>query len=366
MAVIQDKLNKTKDGRSWLFRVYYNDLSGNRKQYKSKKYLTKKEAEEAERYYLIKLENKIDNRNINFKDLINQYMSYQKDLVKITTYNNYHKMFNHLKSLYNINVRDFNITHYNKIKDEISKKKLSTTYKNNIYKFLRSLLIFANKYYSINTVETLYKMTGFSNKNEIKKEMLFWTYDEFNKFIQEETDIRYKTYFEILYYCGLRKGEANALLWNDIELDRGIIKINKNLTAKIKGEKFILLPPKTKNSIRALPLPKTVKNSLILLQEHYKKYKNYSDNWFVFGGIVPLADTTIEKHKNDACKKANVKQIRIHDFRHSCASLLISKGASVALVSKYLGHSDVSTTLNTYTHMFKNDLEELIKEFDNL
>ena len=65
----------------------------------------------------------------------------------------------------------------------------------------------------------------------------------------------------------------------------------------------------------------------------------------MFGGIEPLKDTTIEAHKNKNCKLSGVKQIRIHDFRHSCASLLIKNGASISLVAKYLGHSDISTTL---------------------
>lgn len=88
--------------------------------------------------------------------------------------------------------------------------------------------------------------------------------------------------------------------------------------------------------------------------------------WFVFGNVYPLADTTIQKRKNTNCIKANVKQIRIHDFRHSCASLLINKGASIALVSKYLGHSDIATTLNIYSHMFKSELQDIATELSEL
>ena len=90
-----------------------------------------------------------------------------------------------------------------------------------------------------------------------------------------------------------------------------------------------------------------------------KKYKDFNNNWFVFGNTLPFPETTIQKRKNSYCKLANIKQIRIHDFRHSCASLLINKGASVPLVSKYLGHSNVSITLNTYTHMFKSELDKM-------
>ena len=74
----------------------------------------------------------------------------------------------------------------------------------------------------------------------------------------------------------------------------------------------------------------------------------------------------LKTNKKIYCKNANVKQIWIHDFRHSCASLLINKGASIALVSKYLGHSKITTTLNIYTHMYKSELENVTNLLNNL
>ncbi len=74
----------------------------------------------------------------------------------------------------------------------------------------------------------------------------------------------------------------------------------------------------------------------------------------------------MQLHRDKACKLAKVKTIRIHDFRHSCASLLINNGASITLVAKYLGHSNITTTLNTYTHLFKNELDDMIETINNL
>ena len=70
--------------------------------------------------------------------------------------------------------------------------------------------------------------------------------------------------------------------------------------------------------------------------------------------------------KNKDCKLAEVKQIRIHDFRHSCASLLINSGATINVVAKYLGHTKIDETLNTYSHLFKNQLNEIINIIDKL
>lgn len=62
----------------------------------------------------------------------------------------------------------------------------------------------------------------------------------------------------------------------------------------------------------------------------------------------------------------NLRKIRIHDFRHSCASLLINKGASIQLVSKYLGHASIDITLKTYTHLYKSELDNIKVVLDNI
>ena len=70
--------------------------------------------------------------------------------------------------------------------------------------------------------------------------------------------------------------------------------------------------------------------------------------------------------KNNNCKLAGLKQIRLHDFRHSCASLLINKNSNVAVVAKYLGHSKIEETLNTYTHFFQSDLDKVVEILDKI
>ena len=156
---------------------------------------------------------------------------------------------------------------------------------------------------------------------------------------------------------GLRQGELQALQFKDINFKKQELSISKTLTTKLKGEKWTISPPKTKNSISVLPLPVIVLEDLKMLLNEVKKFRDYKDTWFVFGNSVPFKETTIQTHKNKYCKLASVKQIRIHDFRHSCASLLINRGASIQLVSKYLGHADISITLKIYTHLYKSELD---------
>ncbi|MBR2791773.1 MAG: tyrosine-type recombinase/integrase, partial [Erysipelotrichaceae bacterium] len=72
-------------------------------------------------------------------------------------------------------------------------------------------------------------------------------------------------------------------------------------------------------------------------------------------------ETTIGRIKDKAIKESGLPKIRIHDFRHSFVSMLISKGADVSIISKYVGHSSIKQTLDTYTHMYQSKMEEIIK-----
>lgn len=82
---------------------------------------------------------------------------------------------------------------------------------------------------------------------------------------------------------------------------------------------------------------------------------------YVFGDVDPLPEATLRSRKTSNAFKARVKDIRIQDFRHSCASLLIDSGANITLVAKYLGHTKIDETLNTYSHMYQNRLENIVQ-----
>ncbi len=85
------------------------------------------------------------------------------------------------------------------------------------------------------------------------------------------------------------------------------------------------------SSYRTIPIPNFLLDYLKRLYDECNTYYNFNDNWYVFGDVDPMANVF----------KAGVKVIRIHDFRHSCASLLIDSGANITLVAKYLGHSKI-------------------------
>ena len=97
-----------------------------------------------------------------------------------------------------------------------------------------------------------------------------------------------------------------------------------------------------------------------------KHYYWFNDDFFVVSDAKPIADSNIYLRRTKLATLAGLKVIRIHDFRHSCASLLINNGANVTLVAKYLGHTKIEETLNTYSHMFSTALDSVVSVIDSL
>ena len=210
-------------------------------------------------------------------------------------------------------------------------------------------------------------MTKFQDPNERRKEMSYYNYEEFKKFISYEDDLRWKCVFEIFYYCGLRKGELKGLTWKDIYFDKKVLSVNKQITQLNNRTKFEFSDTKTKDSYRIVPITKVLLNDLKMLYEQSKKeYCNFNDDFFVVSDARPISDTTIYDRRTLIANKAGLKSIRLHDFRHSCASLLIYKGANIITVSKFLGHTKIEETLNTYTHLYKNALTDITSLIDDM
>lgn len=272
-------------------------------------------------------------------------------------------MMVYLEPLENIKLEAFNIRHFEIWRQFMNSKPISTRYKNGVYKYLKALMNFGTKWYDINFVKVYNKMTNFTNPNERKKEMSFYTLEEFQRFLSVETDLKFRCTFQTLFYCGLRNGELRGPTWNDINFNRSTLTVNKNIV-KVPdpktGKPYTVTSPKTSSSYRTIPIPNFLLKDLSDLYNDDANYYGFRDSWYVFGNIDPLATTTLLDRKTKNAFMTRVKDIRIHDFRHSCASLLIDSGANITLVAKYLGHSKIDETLNTYSHMYQNRLDTIV------
>ena len=101
-------------------------------------------------------------------------------------------------------------------------------------------------------------------------------------------------------------------------------------------------------------------------KEIQMKQIDFNNDWYIFGGNKPFTQSTIGRRKNKYCTLAKLKKIRLHDFRHSHASLLLSQGVPITVISQRLGHSDISMTLNTYSHLNTKDVDKAIDIINHL
>lgn len=199
---------------------------------------------------------------------------------------------------------------------------------------------------------------NFKKKFEEKK-FDFYTLDEFKLFIKFVDNNIYKQFFNLMFFTGTRPGEAMALKFSD--LNNGYISITKNLTTK--GGRN-LDTPKNQSSIRNIKIDNVLNRDLLKLKKYYcDLYNDCEYDYFVFGGKKPLAPTTINRYKKNACFKANLRVITLHQFRHSHATLLLQNGMYINEVSRRLGHSKTSTTLDIYTH---TDLKQEKRVYNTL
>jgi integrase len=181
--------------------------------------------------------------------------------------------------------------------------------------------------------------------------MQFWTLNEFQTFIKTtEDDMTVNTIFNLFFFSGIREGELLALTLNDFDFDKNTVSITKTY-ARVKG-KDVIQPPKTKKSNRVVSLPSDIMS----------KVKEYSTHLYGYKPKYRLFSYTkgnLHRWMTKYCEKSGVKRIRIHDLRHSHASLLVEKNVPIKAISERLGHEDVQTTLNTYSHLYPQKQEEI-------
>ena len=391
MAIFQDKdkngrILKTKDGRSWYFKVYKKDFQGNNKAYKSRRYLTKKETEEAERLFLMNRDNPIKKE---FGLVSNDYFNNLKKTRKESTYYSYKKdyekhIYDFFKKKYinEITVNDIKNWH-----EYLEKKKISIGFMNKIYNILKCIFDYAMKNYGI--ISNPVQIVGrFQDKNDKvttdENRIKYISYENFEKFIAVIDDIMWKTFFIFLYYTGMRRGEVQALNWNDIDFDNSQIIVNKSLSVKTNEQVYIITNTKTKTN-RKIKMSKTLEDTLKNYKNYLQKYADFNNNWFVFGNSRFLPQTTIDRYKHKYFEKLNknskskVQEIKIHEFRHSHVSLLINEYVKTSkeknmkidmakfflMMSDRMGHT-VEVMQKTYMHLFPTIQDEIVDLLNNL
>lgn len=187
--------------------------------------------------------------------------------------------------------------------------------------------------------------------------------------------IQFKVFFTLSMFCGFRRGETLALCWEDIDMENLEISISKAVGRTEKG--FACKEPKNSSALRKVPFPESIKPLLLQYQAEYEIRQNkIGDAWQGTGNLFIQADgkrmghTTvyqyfvrhlerynrwISEYPAQAAeqKMTQLPRIPLHGLRHSCATLLNYLDVNMVDISKYLGHSSCSTTMNIYAHSFE-------------
>lgn len=319
-------------------------------------------------------------QEITLLDWLFEWMEeYKKNMLKITTYENYMMYIQayvqgseiaHI-SLEKISTNDLQKFYNKKLKGTDEEKKLSGRSVEYLHTIIGSALQQAYKNELIK--KNVNEFTVLPKKEQKEIEPL--TVEEVEKVLEvaKETDLYCLILLEI--FTGMRKGEILGLQWKNVDFERKVLWVRKNL-CRVKNEdqddsrktKLILLEPKTKKSIREIPLSE---EAIKVLRMHKKKqneqkmlYRDiYKDNDIVFA----KADGSFEDPREvlrrfqKILERAGVRKCRFHDLRHTFASILLNEGESMKVIQELLGHSTITTTMDIYSHVAKETKERSIE-----
>jgi integrase len=190
-----------------------------------------------------------------------------------------------------------------------------------------------------------------------RREVMALAPEEARRLLDAACGDRLEALYSVALALGLRQGEALGLRWSDIELDAGVLRVRR-ASQRIPHQGTQLVETKTTRSRRTLVMPPIVINALRAhrarqAMERLAAGERWVDLNLVFAsGRGTLADGPNITHRfHKLLQRAGLPQMRFHDLRHACASLLLVQGVHPRVVMETLGHSQISLTMNTYSHV---------------
>ena len=205
-----------------------------------------------------------------------------------------------------------------------------------------------------------------------KKTITFWSVEEFARFrkLITKEEKSYDLFFTLAFFTGMRMGEILALNWNDINLLTNTIHVTKtayflnkrnhiNSTKTRAGTRYITINNKLTNMLKDWKQEQTT-----LLKEFFDDIDNLQ---VIQSSPISITKNMIDKKfKQILSRNDDIKKIRIHDLRHSHASLLINQGEDYLVVKERLGHASITTTIDTYSHLYPSKQKSLANKLDEI
>ena len=347
------KAEKDKKTGKWLIQYRYTDWQGKRRKSTKRGFATKREAEEWLRNFLITQKADFD---MKFEDFWKMYCADMETRLREHTMRT-KKYIVELKILPyfgNKRVNDITAADIRQWQNELIKMGYSPTYLKTINNQLSAIFNYAVRYYDLKSNPC--EKAGSMGKSKAE-EMDFWTGEEFRKFIDSVMNKRLSYMaFMTLYWTGMRLGELLALNPKDVDLKKRTISITKSYQRL--GKKDVITPPKTPKSKRVITIP----------EFRAADFNDYMDSLYDLqedDRLFPITKYYLEHEMQRGIKESGVKRIRVHDLRHSHASMLIELGFSPLEIANRLGHEKVETTLNTYAHLYPNKQTKLAERLDS-
>ncbi|MDF2882940.1 MAG: tyrosine recombinase XerC-like protein [Clostridiaceae bacterium] len=375
---------KIKNGKEYYFHRLRHENLDNPKDIYAK---TVKELESKIKQIKYDLEHDIVNNKECFEPFFTDWLfDVHFGHLKPATKENYEGVFRmYVKdsSLSKIKVKDLKLIDVQKFYNNLVSNSCTITRIKNIHKIIRPFIRYL---YDNNIIIKDFSKAIILPKEDEKTKLargnkiIPFTLEEEKTFLAAIKGHHLEMLFATALYSGLRQGELFALTWEDINFEKNYIDVNKTYRyitdvsrdGRSNGYRFIQTP-KTQKSIRKVPIPQFLVKMLLQYRNEQRlqkiKYADvYEDNNLVFCNNLGayLVDSTIGRQYKIILKKNNIPIRKFHDMRHTFATRLFELGEEPKTVQELLGHSTVSITLNTYTHVLESVKEKAISKLDEL
>ena len=342
----------------WYCKFNYKDRNGQTKQKLKRGFTLKRDADQWEREFL---ESRKESPDMPFASLVAEYLKDKEQTTKPVTYRTSESRVRvwilpyfgdrQADSITTLDIKKWH--EYLRNAENVHGQPLNTGYIGTLHRELSIIFNYGIKYYGLRSNPAA--IHG-NVKGSKRRSLQFWTLDQFNAFIEtfDKSD-PFRVAFLVLYWCGCRVGECQALEVQDIDLEERVIHINKTFHI-IKG-KGMTTTPKTATSNRDIKINQSLADEL---RQHIGRFYDLEPTMRIF----PMTSSGYGKKLIEHAVAAGVPRIRIHDLRHSHASLLIELGFSPTLIAARLGHAKVSMTLDIYGHLYPNKQDELAERLE--
>lgn len=346
---------------------YYFSVSINGKRYVRRGFKTRKEALLAESDFIVSGKYK-SLRMPSFKGLVNAYLAFKKDQIKISTFYSLNlNIKNHFETYFD-SFLDISLIDSHAFDQWWSNIKKSNTVSraNRFLNILIELFDFAsNKYgYSDNSYKILKKAKDYSIHHAVEKKE-FLTLEDLKKFLTAVDYSYWKTFYVLLFFTGMRISEIRGLQLAGYH--NGKLEVYQQAFSKAGKNKFVLISTKTDSSSRMYFLPESLQR---MLNEHIQRFKLKSPKDFLFPSAnskkAPIGETTARRALDFYIKKSGVSPFSFHKFRHSDATLLHEMGLTPEVIASYLGHSEKAITEKVYIHESNENKEHIANMLDKV